>query len=320
MECTRPITAYISVSARNPKTGGRILRFDDPPDYYFGNSDGWKQIPLPCGKCPACRLQYARTWANRCMLEAKYHDNNWFVTLTYSDDCVPHSATTGALTLEKDALSAFIKRLRKYTGQKLRYYGCGEYGSHTMRPHYHVIIFGLSLDDTVFWRRDKRGYSIFRSPTLEKAWKYGNVEVGAVTWDSCCYVARYVQKKVGNDPAAYSKLGLVPEYIRMSRRPGIGYQYFEDHVSEIYSYSDMYIATDHGGIVCKPPRYYDKQLGVLAPDVLDVIKSDRLNAIDRPVMDESQLVNTDLDYFEYQRLKEETLEARTKILLQRRDI
>lgn len=313
MECTRPISAYIAKNARSP-TGARIIAFK-LHDYV--NKDNWIEVPIPCGKCPACRLQYARTWANRCMLEAKYHKDNWFVTLTYNDENVPRSEQ-GSLTLEEDAISAFMKRLRKNTGQKLRYYGCGEYGTQTMRPHYHVLIFGLSLEDTVYWRRDKRGYNIFRSATLEKAWPFGNVECGAVTWDSCCYVARYVQKKVGNDPALYDKLGLVPEYIRMSRRPGIGAQYFDDHYSEIYGNGEIFLSTDNGGMRFKPPRYFDKLLERLSPEVADEIKTARLAEIDRSVWDERDSPNTDLDIMEYRKLLEQRLEERTKIL-QRRD-
>lgn len=89
-------------------------------------------IEIPCGQCIECRLQYARDWANRCMLEAQYHDENWFLTLTYDDDHLPDrhelvNCDTGEIvpspivSLNKDELSAFMKRLRKNTGQKIRF-------------------------------------------------------------------------------------------------------------------------------------------------------------------------------------------------------
>ena len=85
-------------------------------------------IEIPCGQCIECRLQYARDWANRCMLEAQYHDENWFLTLTYDDDHLPDrhelvNCDTGEIvpspivSLNKDELSSFMKRLRKNTGQ-----------------------------------------------------------------------------------------------------------------------------------------------------------------------------------------------------------
>lgn len=310
--CLSPRRAYKSKHGINPKTGKSIIAFGIS-SYCMEN---WEPIDIPCGKCIECRLAYAREWANRCMMEALYHTDNWFVTLTYDDEHVP-KAENGALTLVKNELSAFIKRLRKNTGQKIRYYGCGEYGEHTFRPHYHCIIFGLHLSDVTPWRRSNLGYPVYRSPTIERAWSldgvpFGNCELGSVTWDSCCYVARYVQKKIGIEPEAYEKLGIVPEYVRMSRRPGIGYQYYIDHRSDIWSYEEINLAGEDGGISFKPPRYFDRILDGEAPEALKVIKDFRAkNRFDRVDM---ELLNTDLWYGRYMKLKEKTVKDRVKSL------
>ena len=132
-------------------------------------------IEIPCGKCIGCRLEYSRQWANRMMLEAKYHSQNWFVTLTYDDLHVPRSyygdpnsgEALPSLTLRKRDIQLFFKRLRKQTGQNFRYYACGEYGENTHRPHYHFIVFGLELDDLQFLRRCEN-FNYYTSDTISK--------------------------------------------------------------------------------------------------------------------------------------------------------
>ena len=133
-------------------------------------------IEIPCGKCIGCRLDYTRDWANRMMLEASYHEQNYFITLTYDDTHVPKSyyacPETGealpSLTLSKRDIQLFLKRLRKLTGQSFRYYLCGEYGSNTHRPHYHLIVFGLNLDDLKPLKQ-MDGWKYYTSATIERA-------------------------------------------------------------------------------------------------------------------------------------------------------
>lgn len=84
----------------------------------------WQEIP--CGKCIGCRLAYSKTWAMRCMLEAKDHENNEFVTLTYDEEHVPKckyriDTETGEVkeinevnTLYFEHLKKFMKDLRRY--------------------------------------------------------------------------------------------------------------------------------------------------------------------------------------------------------------
>ncbi|MCE3047900.1 hypothetical protein LW137_00305 [Helicobacter sp. faydin-H23] len=62
-----------------------------------------------------------------------------FVTLTYSNEFLPSPPS-----VSKRELQLFLKRLRKALGdKKIRYYACGEYGDTFLRPHYHLIIFGM---------------------------------------------------------------------------------------------------------------------------------------------------------------------------------
>ena len=75
----------------------------------------------------------------------------------------------------------------------------------TLRPHYHGIFFGLSLEDLEAVQilsplgdpvKNAFGDIYYKSEILEDIWKNGLVGLGEVTWKSCAYVARYVTKKL----------------------------------------------------------------------------------------------------------------------------
>ena len=55
-------------------------RYDDGAAYIFN---------LPCGHCLNCRLNYAKKWSQRCLLESKSWSENFFITLTYDDENLP---------------------------------------------------------------------------------------------------------------------------------------------------------------------------------------------------------------------------------------
>ena len=116
----------------------------------FFQDDLMPVIQVPCGKCLECRIQYARSWADRCVLEAKQYKYNYFVTLTYDDAFLPNRNSL----CPKD-LQLFIKRLRKhyskkYPGVKVRFLASGEYGDLSWRPHYHIILFNCPIDDLTY--------------------------------------------------------------------------------------------------------------------------------------------------------------------------
>ena len=80
-------------------------------------------IQIPCGQCVECRLANSRDWANRCMLEAQYYKDNYFLTLTYDPEHLPMNnridlKTGEVLDLEETGtlvpkdLQDFLKRLR----------------------------------------------------------------------------------------------------------------------------------------------------------------------------------------------------------------
>lgn len=246
---------------------------------------------IPCGQCLECRLQHSKEWAVRCMLESKYHTPNWFVTLTYDEFNLPRKeficAENGLYMqvpyLVKSDVQKFLKRLRKrlYGSQKgeLRYFLCGEYGDKTYRPHYHLILYGLPLNDLVLFKSLGHGAQTifyYNSKFLSEVWGKGFVVIAAVNQQSCAYTARYALKKVdfmhsekyakeqlkGFDPQLHGVNKLMDwlvcsEYIPkpfalMSRNPGLAREYFDDQCGIIYTYDSI------PGMPLSHLKYYDR--------------------------------------------------------------
>lgn len=227
-----------------------------------------RSLSLPCGQCIGCRLERSRQWAVRCVHESQLHDSNCFVTLTYDDDHIPHD-----FSLNYRHFQLFMKRLRKSTADPVRFYMCGEYGDQTFRPHYHACLFNCSFADRQFFSNLSSGSKLYTSDNLSKLWPHGHSSIGDVTFESAAYVARYICKKV-TGPAAndhYSRIDpytgeiyqVVPDFSRMSLKPGIGANWFQRYRSDVYAdgmSADKRDSVVIRGVRMKPPRYYDKLL------------------------------------------------------------
>lgn len=234
-----------------------------------------RSIELPCSRCIGCRLERSRQWAMRCVHESKMHAENCFVTLTYDDEHLPHR---GVLRYEDFQL--FMKRLRKeFSPKRIRFYMCGEYGSLDWRPHYHACLFGLDFSDKYYWSTAPSGARIYRSVQLEKLWPDGHSTVGALTFESAAYVARYCVQKVTGDLAevhyarkdADGAYSLPPEFNHMSLKPGIGARYVEKWKGDIYNFDRVVV----NGVQCAVPRYYDKWLKRTDRERLEELKYER---------------------------------------------
>lgn len=303
--CTRPLAGIPNGKTDNGKIKYKIVPYsrafglgipeqsDNPLPYNRG-----KMVQIPCGQCKECRMAYAKKWSDRCMLELQLHDSAYFLTLTYDDEHLPTN-DKGYPTLCKEDFVLFMKRLRKACEpKKLRFYMCGEYGSvlHTRRPHYHAIIFGLELSDLEFNTRTDLGDVLYTSEFISALWKKGMVKIGAVTPQSCSYVARYVMKKQGDDKRIFEKLNIVPEYTNMSRRPGIGK---EAYSSEIFDKGYICLATETGGVKIYPPRYYEQFYQIDHKDELDRLKVKRVSKMmDKAISTSLATSKTYLDTFD----------------------
>jgi len=214
-------------------------------------------LELPCGQCIGCRLERSRQWAMRCLHESSLYENNAFITLTYDDANLPEGGS-----LNYDDFQKFMKRLRKRTKSKIRFYVGGEYGSENMRPHYHACLFGYDFLDKVFYKNTASGEKIYTSKLLESLWPYGLSSVGNVTFESAAYIARYCIQKVTGDLAqdhyrVITDDGVivdrVPEFNHMSLKPGIGKPWLDKFSTDVYPRDYVVV----NGVKTKPPKYYD---------------------------------------------------------------
>lgn len=176
----------------------------------------------------------------RMLHELTYHQDAVFITLTYQGE----EYDQGSLC--KSDLQKFFKRLRKNIGdKKIRYFACGEYGDKTRRPHYHSIIFGLSLrpeDQTI----------------IRDSWNKGHVEFGAAEPASIRYTAQYIDKKL-------SGINGYEEYEAQNREPvfrisslGLGKKFCDDNSEQIIQQQCLTV----NGVKQSIPRYYLDRLGI----------------------------------------------------------
>ena len=123
-----------------------------------------------------------------------------------------------------------------------------------------MIIYNLPLDDLVFWKLNENGDPIYTSDILFEAWQKGFVTVSRFSWRGAAYTASYVEKKRdGRLRCEYEGVGLTPEKCRMSRRPGIAYDYYMEHYDELWKNNGLSVSRDvnssgHLGL----PRYFRK--------------------------------------------------------------
>ena len=259
MPCYTPLKGW-RARERNPKTGKRSIVFS----YTEGYSD--MPVEVSCGQCIGCRLERSRQWAVRCMHEASLHPKNCFITLTYDEEQIPSDFSLKVVHFQK-----FMKRLRFKYGKGIRFFHCGEYGELYGRPHYHAVLFNHDFEDKVLFSL-KRGVSLYTSEELAKLWPYGFSTVGDVTFESAAYVARYVTKKITGAAAAEHYGDRKPEYVTMSRRPGIAKDWFDKFKSDVFPVDQVVIRKN---MKVKPPRYYDGLYELTNPDDFRRIKAVR---------------------------------------------
>lgn len=259
---------------------------------YYLSDDVFQRIP--CGQCVECRLKYSKEWAVRCVCESKLYPDNtcWFVTITYDDFHLPvpisilsrkTASTTLFYPLVKKDIQLFIKRLRKrFSG--VRYYYCGEYGSKSLRPHFHILLFNLPLSDLI--ENDSFSHSrisevdchkLFESKVLNDCWTdvdgklKGLIAVAPFSYDTAAYTARYCMKKLkGQSFKDFQKdfvcfnnstgevIDFPREFVGMSLKPGIGGSYFDSRLSSIYVTDNLPLFFNKQLNYVRPPRYCDK--------------------------------------------------------------
>jgi len=245
-----------------------------------------------------CKLRRTSDWATRATHEAQLHENNAFITLTFSDDGLglrelQHG--THPYDLDMGDWQRFAKRLRKELRKQgkgsFRFFQVGEYGDEQRRPHYHALIFGQDFRDGGEWWKDDAGHPTWTSRAIEKSWPYGFHEVKDLTPQSVEYVCKYVTKKLYGkeleklreriDCETGECVTVRPELATMSRRPGIGEGFWKKYGKEVFP-DDFVILK---GKKVPVPKYYTNKLKEEHLDLWEAVRDERTKSAARRVSD-----------------------------------
>lgn len=262
--CTKPLTAFV-----NPEGGRPIFG-------YQGVKLGLTEMHLPCGKCSECTKEYYQSWAARGSLELKKWETSLFLTLTYDDTHLP-----GDYSLNKKDVQDFIKRLKKAKGSSkedpIRQIYCGEYGTQTLRPHYHVILFNCDFKDKK-QRAVSSGMPVYESEQLTKLWGKGFAQFGYADAGAIGYLFKYIlkkkTKKEKETPLYHEHDGCIyeksHEFIEASRNPGIG-AFSRDSASLAKGF------TTNNGVKTKLSKYYLNYLKLNEPTLFEKISGAKVD-------------------------------------------
>lgn len=210
-------------------------------------------------------------WTHRIMLETLCHSDNAFVTLTYAEEKLP----AGGSLMPKH-LQDWLKRLRKQVSpSRIRYYGVGEYGEQSYRPHYHVALFGFPTcrhgrSDYMRPGGKVRDSCCAQCDLVRDTWGFGSVDLGTLTVESAQYVCGYVTKKMTRPTDLPPVLaGRHPEFARMSLRPGIGLNAMWEVADSLMKFNleesqpDVPSALRHGARLLPLGRYLRRKLRLM---------------------------------------------------------
>lgn len=273
MSCCCPITAWQSNqswcdTAYKPFLGSSLLRFAgyESRKLVFkrpNDESQYRELKVPCGKCIGCLLDKANDWATRAYAESTQWQNNCFITLTYNDENIPENHS-----LYKKDLQKFWKRLRYFhqgeqywdnprTGKHenpIRYIVAGEYGPKTKRPHYHALVFNFKPKDLKYYKTNHNGDKLYTSKDIESIWGKGFVIIGECTYQSACYVSRYVMKKQFNRSSVTDLRER--EFIETSRNGGIGLLYWLKNKDKILTNQGILLKTKDTVKLKNIPKYF----------------------------------------------------------------
>lgn len=266
---------------------------------------------------------------HRLMLEAAQCEDNAFVTLTYDDASLPEGGS-----LRPRDLQLWIKRYRRhYAPFRFRFFGVGEYGDQTWRPHYHVALFGVPSCLYGRSRYALRNDCCRVCDGIRETWGLGHVYVGELTPESCGYVASYVVKKLNSDKRSLGLLnGRHPEFTRQSRHPGIGFSSMREVAKTLQRHglvsrlTDVPMSLQHGSRKLPLGRYLRRVLreelgwdGKITQEAMDEIAAELLPV---RMAARADAENPSLRHHLVERDKGRlaSAEARAKIFKQRRTI
>lgn len=262
-------------------------------------------MAVPCGKCVACMVTERALWSWRLVQEAKSAQMARFITLTYDDIHLPIVTKIvnrmvddkmipemrANMTLVKQDLKSYIKRVRKYA-PLIRYFGVGEYGSHTKRPHYHAIIFNADSDLLIDKWKDKEKRPI------------GNAYIMTSNEFAMLYVTKYLLSPENIELKWLLKEN-GQEYPFRLMSKGLGKSYITDNIVKYHNDNVSALTYLEGGIKQILPRYFKER--IFEKDMLEIV-----NGIAEIVAEETRKKVSYDDMRSYRKLLKEKAKKSSK--------
>lgn len=202
---------------------------------------------MPCRWCTQCRIDRRYVLESRINAEVQYYEfrgrNSTFATVTYDD---PHLPRDGSL--KRGDAKKLMHRLRMHYRRHTdigdyKYICVGEYGDKLGRPHYHMILIGVPLDQSFH---------------LAREWSYGTVDLKPLLPGGIRYVIKYIDKQVHGKYAEELYGDMEQPFMLQSR--GIGERYMLANLDHMLAYE--YI--NKNGARSSIPHYYRDKLSKLS--------------------------------------------------------
>lgn len=302
--CDNPLEAYLC-SEPKPIFGNFMILTKQYREYaqlnkeyifftekYLPRFCNVQTVYLPCGKCIQCMNARSKNWEIRSIFEKNSHSDNCCLTLTYDDEHLPKGSDFiqtehGILNVPSDKtgiacykdVQDFVKRIRKHFKFKkeIRYICSIEYGSSgTLRPHYHLILFGFCPNDLRFYKKTKKGTLLYKSDFLTEKWSKGFVDVGKCDIQSCRYVAQYCCKGLLKERKCANKFDkMILQHKNLLSREclhasiGLGLSSFVKNFRSIVNAGKIVYGKFTYGI----PRYFIKKLEFIDNKLFQFVKN-----------------------------------------------
>lgn len=170
--------------------------------------------------------------------------------------------TTTLPTLNKKHLQDYIKQLRnkntKYISEELgvplkqvkniskplRYYACGEYGTKTKRPHYHVLLFNMEVSNIA---------------PISTQWKHGFTDIGQVNSASINYITKYMHKSFDKDSdTRQPPFSLMSKGRKKTPYGILGHSYLDKYGTHHIETEDLTVRTQNGNCQRLPKPFLKK--------------------------------------------------------------
>lgn len=139
-----------------------------------------------CGSCEECINEKCNNWVIRNYYEEKAHKRKCFITLTYEN--------SSGILIRKD-FQDFMKRFRinldRTTGEKIRMFEAGEYGTLKGRPHAHFIIYGWDDENAKYLSITKKKQILYQSKIIQDSWGLGRTSIQHFNEHEIPYITLY---------------------------------------------------------------------------------------------------------------------------------